>query len=218
MSVYEHYTIFDPSATRFAAALFVIDKTNSYAYQVGEILVQDPSQMSVGKIWPRVQELEQLFFPHWADPIRIYDEAAKFFAVEISDQFGIAVAPTQKRYNEKSNNISTVRDAMFKKRFIIADHCTDTIQEIYNYHIDDKGRIVKRKDDLVDCILYFFAESAFSFQGEPEQELGEEDRRFYTPEEDYMSRDEDSDFAPSHDNIMDEEDVEGSLWDGITLF
>ena len=216
MSIFEHYTVFDPSASRFAVGLFCYDKSNSFAYMVGEVLETDPQHMSVGKIWPKVFELEQKVFPHWADPIRIYDEAAKFFAVEIADQFNIGVAPTQKRTTEKSLNISTVRDAFLKKRFIVAEHCVHAIEEIFNYHFDDKGKIVKRKDDLVDCILYFFADSGWSFRPEPDKVL-KNDRRFYTPEEDFISRDDEAGFAPNHDNTFDDEDDETSLWGGILL-
>lgn len=217
MSMFEHYTVFDPSASRFAVGLFCFDRTNSYAYMVAEILVTDTQEMSVGKIWPRVEKLEQKYFPSWAEPLRIYDEAAKFFAIEISDQFGVGVAPTQKRYNDKSNNISTVRDALAKKRFIIAEHCTNAISEMYDYHFDDSGKIVKKNDDLVDTILYFFAESGWTFQVEPELDK-ENQQRFYTPEEDYLNRDDETALVPKHENTLDEDDMEGSLWDGISTF
>ncbi len=218
MSRFDHYTVFDPSASRFGVGLFCHDLTNSYAYMVGELLVTDPLQMSIGRIWPEVERLERIFFPTWADPIRIYDEAAKFFAIEMADQFNIGVAPTQKKQTDKANNISTVRDALVKRRFIIAEHCTNAIREMYNYKFDDNGKIVKKNDDVVDTILYFFMESGWSFQGVPTEEKGE-GRRFYTPEEDYMNRsDEEGALAPSHDNILDDEDVEESLWDGISMF
>lgn len=218
MYTFEHYTIFDPSASRFAAGLFCLDRNLAHAYMVGELLVVDPLQMSVGKIWPRVREMEEKFFPTWATPVRVYDEAAKFFAIEMADQFDIGVAPTQKRYNDKSNNISTVRDALYHQKFTIAEHCVHTIDEMYNYHFDENGKIVKKKDDLVDTILYFFAESGWTFQVEPAIEE-ENKQRFYTPEEDYLKKDsEEVALAPHHDNSFDDEDLEESLWDGISIF
>lgn len=208
--MYDHYTVFDPSGTRFAVGLYVYDRANSYMYQVDELLVTDTNKMSVGQIWPIVKAKEMKWYPGWADPLRIYDEAAKLFAIEMADQFGISVAPTSKKQNDKSNNISLIRDALVQERFLIAEHCVNTIDDIFNYHYDDNGKIVKKKDDLVDCALYVFAESGYSLTVEAVIE-GEE-KRFYTPEEDYIRRSDETDWSPHNDGTVESVDIEEDLW------
>jgi len=199
----EYYTISDPSGSRHATLLFAYDRYHSAAYILDEVVETDANRLSCGQLKPRIEFLEQQHFGRH-EVSRFYDEAASLFAVEMGF-LDFSYGPTHKRQNEKDNNISLVRDAMVKGKLWVAEQCVNTISDIKKYHTNNKGRIVKERDDCVDCLLYFFAESGYSLTSKPSN-IETNDRRFYVPyDELYGKRAGEADFSPHHDNRVDEE-------------
>ena len=49
-----------------------------------------------------------------------------------------------------------IRDLMRKGKFKIFSGLRDVFDEILQYHRDDKGKIVKVRDDLLDAIRYAY--------------------------------------------------------------
>lgn len=204
----EYYTVFDPSGSRFGVGLYGYNRYESEAYQFAEIVETDRQKLSVAQLWPRVAELERQHFPK--EPFRIYDEAASLFAVEM-ENLGVSLAPTQKKQNEKSNNISLFRDALVKRKFWIADHCVKTKEDIYNFHTNDSGRIVKEKDEMVDTALYFLAESGYSFNTSPIN-VEFTGQRFFTPATERTTPLDEQSWIPTGASEMDDVNIEDFLW------
>jgi hypothetical protein len=205
----QFYTVFDPSGTRFAVGFFAYNRHTSEMFLLGEIVETDRSKLSAGQLWLRVQRMEAALFGR-SEPVRIYDEQASLFGVEMAN-LGCALGPTSKRQNQKSNNISLVRDALVSRRFVICDECEHTIKEFFNYHYDDNGRIVKKEDDMMDTILYFVAESGYSFNSEPVN-LEPESPESRIPAQEMRHSRDDRDWEPHHENELDEDYLETNLW------
>ena len=49
-----------------------------------------------------------------------------------------------------------IRDLMRKGKFKIFAGLRDVFDEILQYHRDDRGKIVKKRDDLLDAIRYAY--------------------------------------------------------------
>ena len=207
----DYYTISDPSGTRHATLFFAHDRANGKVYVLDETVEMDPQRISVGQLIPRIQAMEGKRLS--GEPFRVYDEAAKLFAIEMAAH-GMIYAPTQKKQNDKSNNISMVRDWLLKDKLVVADHCKYTISDFYSYHYDERGKIVKDKDDCVDCVLYMAAESNYELNLAPVNIEKDESRRFYTPYQDYHTAPDDFpiDYENRHD---DEEFEETNIWDHL---
>lgn len=203
------YTISDPSGTRHATLFVAHNPTTGHVYVLDELVETDAKKNSCTQLKPRILEKESHSFGRpWEEPIRIYDEAALLWALEMT-QLGVSYAPTKKKQNDKSNNISLVRDALVKDMLVVASHCKNLLNDMRGYRTNDKGRIIKEMDDCVDCLLYFYAESGYSFDVkainlEPtEIRFGDEDRNYQRKE-----KSDSGDFFPNHEFSMDNEYLE----------
>lgn len=157
----DYFTVLDPSATRFAVGFYAYNRYTAEAFMLDEILEKDPFLISAGQVGPKILMLEARHYHERRPAIRIIDEAAKLFASELSFH-GVHTIPTQKRFNEKNDNISLVKDALLNGKFYIAEHCVHAFDDMTKYRRDEEGKIVKKQDDLVDTTLYFFAESGYT--------------------------------------------------------
>lgn len=198
----------DPSSTRFAMGFYIYDSENSSLYQVGEILETDRAKIFAGALIERARAIELKYFPPHTEPLRIYDEAAKLFALEAAN-FGYHMFSTEKLQNQKSNNISLVREAFYRRKLFLSTDCPKTAIDLQNYHTNDRGLIVKKDDDLVDCLLYAVAETGFSFISTP-RDVEEE---HWTKRTDHIKNaQDDTDFAPEHDLTVEPISTEEMIW------
>jgi hypothetical protein len=156
------YTVFDPSNTRWAATLNVLDRERMIAYTVASFTEQNAADMSCGVLWPKIRALELAHYMFMQDAERIYDEAAKLWSHDMI-ALGADMRPTSKAQNSKDNNIATVRDMLLTRRLLIVGEQPDLVSEFINYRMN-KGKIHKVNDDLMDTILYFAAESGFEVE------------------------------------------------------
>jgi len=156
------FTVFDPSGTRFACSGFLYEPNSSWAYMVFSIVEEDSKKIAMRELLPRVLKLEGEWFPEFSNqtPIRVADEAAKLWIID-ANSYGLDITPTSKRQNEKSNVILLVRDMFLREKFLILDELTHVADEIENYHYDENNKIHKKKDDIIDTIHYFVAESGY---------------------------------------------------------
>lgn len=218
----ELWVVADPgSTTVFGVGFFVFNRYTGEVFLVDEIYEQDDKYTSTGQIWPRVLEKEAMLFGKKV-PVRYYDEAAAWFYNELCNQFpnDCAITPTNKKAYERDSQFqgdscSVVKDGFVKQKFWIAEECPNAIDEVINYHKNDKGLIASgQKDHMIDIIRYFFHESGWSAcRGIIQAPEKTHDREFYTPEEDrrrHPSK-EDEKFSPAHDNLLDDIDLEDSL-------
>ncbi len=182
-------TAFDPSGTRWGCAGFLHNPVTANMYWVFSIVETRPEELSAWNMNVRVQAYRDEWYGNTIEFTEIYDEAASLFRVEM-EAIGQTVLPTQKKQNDKSNNISLVRDALMHDKLFILDELEDVAKEFEGYIYDDRGKINKRNDDLMDCCLYAFAESGYTLleeKIEKQKTEAERGRRAFTPEEDLQS-------------------------------
>lgn len=156
----EYYTVLDPSSTRFGVGFYAYNRYTATIYLLDEIIEQDAMRISAEQIKARIIDIENKWGMY--NITRIYDEAAKLFALEIMENdFGMI--STEKKHNDKSNNISLLKDIFLKGKIFINESCKMFVEDIVSYHTNEKGRIVKERDEGVDCTLYMIAEAGYSF-------------------------------------------------------
>lgn len=218
----EMWVIADPgSTTVFAVGFFILNRYTGEVFLVDEIYEKDDKLCSTGQIWPRVLAAERERFGVQT-PIRFYDEAAAWFLNELCNQFphDCGITPTNKKAYERdtlynADSCSVVKEAFRIRKFYIAEECKNAIEEVTNYHKNDKGMVASNQPDhMVDCIRYFFHESGWSVSRYTIQETPGYDRNFSTPAEDYRRpnrSEEEERFMPSHTNELEDVTIDDNL-------
>lgn len=203
----QYITMLDPSSTRFAVAFIVYNPITASFYVMDEILETDRTKITASQLKDRILEKESIWYPGRAEIYRYYDEAAALFALEMAD-LGVPMSPTSKRQNDKNNNISLIRDMIIRRKLWVADHCNRTIDDILNYHTDDKGKIVKEKDDLVDCLLYGVAETSYSLTSSPDNLAPDGEKR----ESRRVAKYDESKWMPPPPSELEDVEDQGPEW------
>jgi len=147
----------DPGTTTCFAVLFgAVNPYTKKVYLLDEIYELKQSETSVTKIMPRIYEKILELNPyiskqewHW-----VFDEAAKWFEVEVANQYGLGMAPTDKNNNKKEFGISLIKDVMAHDLLVVSDRCENYCKETVRYAKDERGNIPKKHDHLLDCIRY----------------------------------------------------------------
>lgn len=163
---------FDPAAASTFAVLFAL--FNPYTRQTvifDEIYEQEQSLMTVRNIWSSVfDKLDGLKSQGLRDIRYVYDEAETWFANETEarpDCKDIWLEPTRKATNDKEFGITLVREIFNKHLIEIASECEKTLWEFQNYMKDEKGRIPKKDDHLLDCLRYYCHAVGYSLEEVP---------------------------------------------------
>jgi hypothetical protein len=211
----EGYVVYDPGGNRWGCALYAYNPYNSKLRMLDGFVETDTMLMSAGQIAHRVDIMkDEWFFQYGIEFQEIYDEAAKLFAIEMA-ALGYALAPTQKKQNQKSNNVSLVRDLLSRQLFELNEEFEMATFEFENYVYDQRGQIEKKKDELMDCTLYCVAESGYELKSLVKESVMTETqrgRRGYTMEEDFASEDFTPDFTDVGGDFLDLEDIYGQLF------
>lgn len=154
----------DPAtSSTFAVLLMAINKVNKHVYLVDEIYEKKQSEISVSKIWPRIQSmvnkhcLEDRYNVQY-----VSDEREGLFISEVRDQFKQTVFPTRKHLYKKHNGITLIRDLMLFEMIHISNTCQNMIKEIIEYSRDSKGNIAKINDHLVDTLRYGLGQANYT--------------------------------------------------------
>lgn len=147
---------FDPGSSSTFAATFILH--NPYSKQsiiFDEIYEQEMSKMTTSQIWKATQEK----LKPWKDLVKsinyVYDEAALWFANELMEHHPDAwLEPSNKSEFGVDGYITMVRTVMRKGFLTITKNCVKTIWEFENYIKDDKGKIPKVNDHLINANQY----------------------------------------------------------------
>lgn len=170
------HIVADPgTASCFAVLLAAVNPYNKKIYILGEIYETRMSETSVSKIWPRVMEKAEALFPQHRgieEEFRpVADEAATWFRNEVQDRYDIFVEPTSKAQNKKEEGLSLIKDQLLAPGIInISSRCDKLAWEVENYIKDDKGKIPKENDHLIDCWRYLNAAFGYTPEMIPEPE------------------------------------------------
>lgn len=155
---WEYYQMSDPGSAITMATLFVaIHKEFRTVIVLDEIYETNRMETSVKKIYPRVVKKRDAIttLMPWK---KGYDHAAAWFQVEVWNEFEEMLQKCEKDYGEqkKEDSLSVIKDFLLEDMFIISDECKSFISEMSTYATDEKGKIIKAKDHLMDCIRYIF--------------------------------------------------------------
>lgn len=162
---WEYFVCFDPASTSTFAALFcALHKTDKRVYILDEIYEQDQREMTSRKIMeraiPKWREING-YDDNWE---KGYDNAAAWFENEIYDlqeewELDFGLMPCEKDVgsrgeDKKEAKLSLIRDMYVHDKIAIADKCVKFLWETVSYRKDDKGKIPKENDHLIDCFRY----------------------------------------------------------------
>lgn len=145
----------DPAGASCFATLFAAHNPYSKKlYLLDEIYETDQSEMSVGKIGRRItSQCVELYDDKEAWRFG-YDEAATWFANEMLDHFSLHFEPSRKSKQEKMVGLSLIKDMLISNSLVISSRCRKLFWEMDNYRKDDKGKIPKLNDHLIDALRY----------------------------------------------------------------
>lgn len=153
------FCVFDPGTTTVFAALFgCINPFTGQVILLDEIYERDRALCSTTQIWERSCRMIDDLNAYPEQWTFVYDEAAAWFAVEVSDRYGVALIPTQKRLVGRDSQISLIRDLMrIPNRLLVSDRCGMFIHETENYITDKSNKLPRKDDHLIDCFRYLLS-------------------------------------------------------------
>jgi len=142
----------DPGTVSVFGVLFLA--LNPYTREVfvlDEIYESDPNKTSVDGIFPQIVSKEEEFSAEWD---HVCDEAASWFINEVSQRHNLHFFPTTKAQNKKESGIGLIKDILLDNKLFVSERCSSFIWEVENYVKDDRGKIPKVNDHLIDSARY----------------------------------------------------------------
>ena len=192
---WDYHVVFDPgSSVCFAVIFLALNKIDKRVYIIDEIYETDQRETTARKIiekarvkWRKINGYDD----NWT---KSYDNAAKWFENEVWDLYPeISLEPCEKDIgtrgdDKKDVKLSMIKDMMIHDKLIIAKECKFTIWEMVNYRKDDKGKIPKENDHLIDAFRYGLNAMLYDPTYIKMNRHIDEDKRAYSIEDDYYER------------------------------
>lgn len=173
----DFYCLFDPaSSSVFAVLLAAVNKYTSQVYLLDEIYERDRNKTSSIDMWKKANQLKMQYQKNLVKWENVYDEHESWFSrdldrYEILQTEGTNLEPTQKQSREKQEDLAIIKDLMLlDKRFFISYKCPNLIDEIETYCTDKDGKIVKKKDHMIDNLRYLISASGYTPNEQPNYE------------------------------------------------
>lgn len=190
---WEFYVSFDPGTTStFAVLLVAINKYSKHVYLMDEVYEQDQSKTTASLIFERARLLWREINPSDMKWNKIYDYAAAWFELDVSLQFDEALMPCLKDLKSKENKLSLIKQVMLDRKLFFSDRCVKTYWEMQVYRKDDKGRIPKENDHLIDNLRYIMNASCY-FGNERDMPIVRTDKRGIKLDLDEIRRNDEAD-------------------------
>lgn len=160
----------DPAgASCFAVLFLAVNPYSKRIYLLDEIYETTQAEMTVSKIGRRILDKREELCDHpGAEWRQGYDEAETWFLNEMLDLFNEHFEPSQKARSDKLSGLSMIKDALASGLVTFSDRCVKLIWEMENYRKDDKGKIAKKNDHLIDCLRYALDALNYSIKDEDE--------------------------------------------------
>ena len=149
----------DPAlASVFGVLLLAYHRYENRIYVIDELYEKGPVNCTVSAIWPKIEQM--LFYYAQESTLvlsslsALYDSAAAWFAAEVLAAGGLNFTPTKKIPQKDVNGIPQINELINGGHVVVADECVNFTTEMSKYKRDDKGRIPKYNDHLIDCFRY----------------------------------------------------------------
>ena len=186
-SDWEYYAAYDAgTVTCFAAIFAAVNSVTKEVLFLDEIYEKDQSKTTSKQIYDRARVIMAEYSDDWYE---VYDNAAAWFANEVHHEYEDAsLIPCTKDINVKESRLGMIKDAMIYRYFKLSEKCKWARWEIENYYKDDKGRIPKEDDHLIDAIRYLYNAANYDFV--PQVEFKEISRTSYNFMDDIATEDE----------------------------
>lgn len=155
---YDFYIGYDPGSVKcFAVGFTAIHRYNRNIIIIDEIYATKLGENSTRQIVPVALGKSKDINPNDDDWSDCYDYAAAWFASEIAYEYPDyphALFPCEKDLKNKENKLSLIKDALLAGLITFSDKCEKTYWEFDNYKLDDKNKVVKENDHLLDQFRY----------------------------------------------------------------
>lgn len=184
---WDYFFCFDPaSATTFGCLFIAINRIDKRVLVLDEIYEQKKAQMHTTSIMERALEIIKEHSVLYEDVRLIYDNAATWFSNEVADKYGYSLEPCMKDVKSKEVRLNLIKELLIFKYCKISDRCLNFLKEMEGYRVDEKGKIPKENDHLIDCFRYILAACYYNTLPERVEASwsGEDGPRFVTPHND----------------------------------
>lgn len=186
----------DPASTStFGVTFKLFNPYTKKQIVFDEIYEQRMSEMTAKKMYEainkKLHDWKDLWkSTGWVKSVEwVYDEAAAWFKNEVNE-----IAPDLWLYPSKKADfgvdgyIGLVKDIMMHDLLIVTENCVNWWSEHENYQRDEKGKIPKANDHLVNCQFYSSGHLGLDFSQTKQPESKKDERRGYSPQEDIFSK------------------------------
>ena len=174
LSNIDFFTCFDPGSTSvFAVLLCAINRDTAEIYVLDEVYEKNKNMTTPRTIWSITSLLEKKWF-RGKTPVRIFDEAAAWFGIQMGSELNIGLVPAQKNSRDKMDDIGLIKDAIAASKFFVnMDDCPRFIEEMLSYETDENGRPKEKNDHQMDNCRYIVRVGGYTMNPKAIQEDGE---------------------------------------------
>jgi hypothetical protein len=155
---YDFFIGYDPGSVKcFGVLLLAIHRFDRNIIVLDEIYATKLGENSTRQIVPLSLSKAEDINKNDDDWMACYDYAAAWFASEVSYEYPdypYGLFPCHKDIKNKETKLSLIKDILLGNLVTISDRCEKFYWEMDNYKLDDKGKIVKENDHLIDTFRY----------------------------------------------------------------
>ena len=177
---YDFHIIFDPaSASTFGVLLLALNKYTRKVTALDCIYERDIAEMSTMMIMPRALAKMDEIEEDKANWTMTYDNAAKWFQNEVQYNYHDAtfsLTPCDKDLKNKEAKLGQIKEMLKWGYFEMTDRCWFLLWEMMGYRKDEKGRIPKENDHLIDCLRYGLNAMGYDFNETNKKEKTEDEK------------------------------------------
>lgn len=203
---YDFCISYDPGSTKcFAVLLLAVHRFDRHVILLDEIYATKLGENSTRKIVPvalfKADEINDIS-DDWTD---CYDHAAQWFHSDIVDQFADyphALFPCEKDIKNKEAKLNLIKDMLNTGLITFSDRCGTMYKEMDEYKLNDKGKMVKEDDHLIDAFRYALNVLAYDTIEAARPLTFTDKYKTGTPEMDYLRSKKEDDFYGNIDRDL----------------
>lgn len=183
------WVAFDPASTSTFGVIFLLFNPHTkHVIAFDELYIQEPEKMTARAVYDAVNEVIEPFRGKVRDVNFAYDEAAAWFRNEIAaiDSDWWMVQSDKSQFGV-DGYINLVREMFNQSLLTICIKCGKLIWEMESYIKDEKGKIPKVNDHLINAIQYGLGAMGLNLEDLRKPVIiPKEDRRGYRPEDEII--------------------------------